>query len=160
MRIARIGGAAPRRATGTDTRGFTLVELLTVIVVISILAAIAQPSLARAITKAKAADAVADLNVVKVAVFNFQADQDSWPEDQGRGRVPPDLEEFLPDGFSFQQPDYTLAYENWSNNRNKAFDIGITLITDDEELGRSVLGMLGNSVWTDGSTKYTWIIEG
>ena len=158
--MRNIGERGLVRTRAADNRGFTLVELLTVMVLISILAAIAEPSLRRAVTKARAADAVADMNVVRLAVLTFQADNDNWPRSQGKGRVPPDLEDYLPDGFSFTTPDYTLSYEDWSKNKKKAFDIGITLTTDDQELGLSVLNMLGNSMWTDGKKKFTWIIEG
>ncbi len=144
-------------------RGFALVEVLLVLVILSILAALAQPNLHRAIVKARAADVVGNLEVVRVAVLNYQADHNEWPPDARRGRIPRGLEEYLPTGFSFRKPEYTLDYQNWTRRRRRrrraVFDVGITVITRDRELGRAVLDLLGANTWVSGR-KYTWIIEG
>jgi prepilin-type N-terminal cleavage/methylation domain-containing protein len=143
-----------RRATG-----FTLIELITVMMVLSVLAGIALPLLRGVIIKAEAADVVGDLNVIKVAVFAYQADHNAWPRDRGRGQVPPELVEYLPAGFSFRKDDYTLDYDNWTRRRRGPFKIGLTFISRNRDLGLMVLDMLGSNVWTNGRRKFTWIIE-
>ena len=152
------GNPKAQRLQRSNSRGFSLVELLLVVVIISILAAIVQPNLHQALLKARAADVVGELNLVKVAVLSYQSDHLTWPPDRNRGQIPPGLEDYLPDGFSFTNPDYVLDYDNWTGTG--AFDVGVTFISTDLELGRAVLDLLGASVWTDGSTKYTWVISG
>ena len=141
--------------TITGREGVTLIELLVVMLIVSILAAIAQPQLTRVIFKARAADAISDMQVVRVAVYNYQADQQAWPSDVARGIVPPGLDVYLPGGFDLEKDDYTLDYDNWGGS---PFMIGVTLITSDSILGRTALEMLGSPKWNSGE-KYTWVIE-
>ena len=140
--------------------GFTIIELLTVMMIISVLAGIAFPKLRGVILKAQAADVIGDMNVIKVAVLTYQSDHNAWPRDRGRGQIPPELVEYLPGGFSFRKEDYILDYDNWSRRRRSPFKIGITFISRNEELGLAVLDMLGTNIWTNGRRKFTWIIDG
>ncbi len=53
--------------TINDRRGVTLIELLVVVLIVSIIAAIAQPRLGGVIVKARAADAISDMQLVRLA---------------------------------------------------------------------------------------------
>lgn len=141
-------------------KGFTLIELLTTMVVIGILAGIALPRLRGAILKAEAAYVLGDMNVIKVAVITYQSDHNHWPTDRSAGQIPPELVEYLPGGFSFQKEDYVLDYDNWSSVSGSTFNIGVTFITPREDLGLAVIKLVGSNIWSDGVTKYTWIIDG
>jgi len=136
--------------------GFTLIELLIVVLVVGILSVIVMPNLNRALTKARAAEVLGDLNVVKQAALSYQADNTVWPTDVNRGNVPPGLEPYLPDGFSFTTEEYVLDYDNWSESVGL---IGVTMITDNRELGLALLDMAGGNSWTNGTDKYTWVFE-
>ena len=138
-----------------DRRGVTLIELLVVVLIVSILAAIAQPQLTGVITRARAADAISDMQVVRVAAYNYQSDQQAWPSDVNRGVVPPGLDVYLPAGFDLVKEDYTLDYDYWGGS---PFLVGVTLITSDSTLGRTALEMLASPKWSSGN-KYTWVIE-
>lgn len=148
-----------RRRSRLGAGGFTIIELLTVMMIISVLAGIALPKLQGVLLRARAADVVGDLNVIKVAVLTYQTDHNSWPTDRNRGQIPSELAEYLPQGFDFRKEDYVLDYDNWSRNRRSPFKIGVTFISDDQELGEAVLDMVGTNIWTDGRTKFTWIID-
>ena len=138
-----------------NRKGVTLIELLVVVLIVSIIAAIAQPQLTAVIVKARAADAINDMQVIRGAVYNYQTDQLAWPSDVASGIVPPGLEDYLPGGFDLVNDDYTLDYDNWGGS---PFMIGVTLITSDSTLGRTALEMLASPKWNSGD-KYTWVIE-
>ena len=136
-----------------------LLSLMVVMVMISILVGMAMQIYHGFVVRARAADVIGDMNVIKVAVLTYQSDHNGWPSDGDRGRIPPELEEYLPEGFSFQKEDYVLDYDNWSGRRRSPFTVGVTVITRDEPLGFWVLDMLGSNIWSNGSRKYTWIID-
>ena len=75
-----------------DRRGVSLIELLTVMVIISIIAAVAQPLLRDVVIKARAADAISDMQLVRLAAYNYQTDSQAWPTEASGGVVPPGLE--------------------------------------------------------------------
>ncbi|MBO5725112.1 MAG: prepilin-type N-terminal cleavage/methylation domain-containing protein [Lentisphaeria bacterium] len=62
---------------------FTLVELLTVIAVIAILAGIAVPVIVGISSKGKETSARADMNSIKLALTQFKADYSVWPAGAG-----------------------------------------------------------------------------
>ena len=141
--------------TTKDRKGVTMIELLVVMLILSIIAALARPRLSGVIVKARAADAISDMQVVRLAVYNYQTDQQSWPSDVDRGIVPPGLNVYLPESFDLVKEDYTLDYDNWGGT---PFMIGVTLITSDSILGRTALEMLASPKWNS-EDKYTWVIE-
>ena len=136
-------------------KGLTLIELLTVVVIVSVIAAIAQPLYFEIVVKARAADAISDMHLVRMAAFTYQSDEQAWPSEAGSGVVPPGLEAYLPDGFELVTDDYTLDFDNWGGS---PFMVGVTLVTQDTMLGRTALEMLASPKWNAGDN-YTWVIE-
>jgi type II secretory pathway pseudopilin PulG len=123
--------------------------------IVSILAAIAVPQFTDLIIKARAADAISDMQVIRVAVYSYQTDLQAWPDDVAGGIIPPGLEDYLPEGFDLVKDGYILDYDNWGGS---PFTIGVTLVTPDSALGRNALEMLASPKWNIGD-KYTWVIE-
>ncbi|MEX1245405.1 MAG: prepilin-type N-terminal cleavage/methylation domain-containing protein [Thermoanaerobaculia bacterium] len=94
----------------TSQRGFTLLELLVVMTIIGILAAIAVPALRDSPKRAREATLRADL-------FTFRSVIDQYKGD--KGNYPPDLETLIRDGYIRKIPldpmtkaaDWVLAFE-------------------------------------------------
>ena len=148
-----------RRPRPDPRSGFTLVEVLIVALVISVLAALVQPRLQRALLKARATEIVGTLDTIKVAVLNYQADHHTWPEDVNRGRIPEGLGPYLPEGVDFTGDDFVIDYDDWSSKSGSNSFVGLTVITDQSELGRELARMLGVNAWTNGSDRFTWVMQ-
>lgn len=67
--------------------GFTLVELMVVIVIIGVLAAVAVPSMTRQADKAKVKRAVAELKTMQTAVDAYRAEKGAYPTTAQISRV-------------------------------------------------------------------------
>ena len=67
---------------------FTLIELLIVVAIIGILAAIAVPNFMNARTRAKVTRAVADMRNISVAFAGYQVDHGEYPMGRLKGRNP------------------------------------------------------------------------
>ncbi len=79
-------------------RGFTLVELLVVILIISMLAAVVAPRMFKGLGKAKADIARAKMTIIEDSLARFQYDCGRLPDEADGGLdalivAPPDLEE-------------------------------------------------------------------
>jgi len=99
------------------------------------------------------------MNVVKVAVINYQSDFNAWPPEAGAGQVPTGLAEYLPQGFTFTGDKYTLDYDNQSAGGGSLYNVGVTVVTDEVELGRAIIELVETNIWPDGGRRYTWIID-
>lgn len=146
-----------RRSKPPARDGFTLVELMMVVLIISIIAAVAIPNVQNALMRARAAEAVGDLESLRVAVFNYQADNNLWPPDAEVGLVPSGLARYLPEGFSMVKERYELNYDNWTGLQVEF--IAVTVEVADTSFGNYLLDMLGPNAWTNGSFKFTWVLE-
>ncbi len=148
---------SPRNARAVRrTDGFSLIELVMVVTIISLLAALAQPQLKRVLLRAQAAAAVAELNVVKTAVQQYEGDNLQYPAEAGQGVIPPGLEDYLPAGFSFTYDDYVMDYDNFMGSGG-AFRLGLTITPNDPTLGEAMRDNSGDVIF-ELNGNYTWIM--
>ena len=138
-------------------RGFTFIELLVAMIVFSILAGISLLRYKDLRNHAVAAAVAADLNNIRLAAYNHWADRETWPADAAPGVVPPALVQYLPQGFNFTRPNYTLDWEGGGG----AIQAGVVVTSADPAL-MVVLGRrLGNNTpfFVIGAT-LTYVIVG
>jgi prepilin-type N-terminal cleavage/methylation domain-containing protein len=148
----------------TRRGGFTLVELVISMSIVGILAGLALPNLRTMIHRARATEVSADMEVVRVAALQFQAEMLSWPAEAASGMVPAGLEPFLPDGFVFSGDGYQLDYENWDFPSGFPGDptttklIGVSVTADTDQLGNAVAELLGGSIVFSVGNTHTIVI--
>lgn len=114
----------------TGRRGFSFIELLVALIVFGILAGISLLRYKDLRNHAVSAAVASDLNGIRLAAYNHWADRESWPADAAPGVVPPELVPYLPQGFTFTRPTYTLDWEGGGG----AVQAGVVVTTADPGL--------------------------
>ena len=154
------------RARARAAGGFTLVELIVVLAVVSILTRIALPHFEEAVIRARAVAALGDVEVVRTAAANYHARTNEWPAEAPVGQVPPELVNDLPEGFSFDRGQYQLDWDRFSLPLGLAtwpesrMLLGVSVATPDEMLGNAVAALVGNGGWYSLGHSNTFLIEG
>jgi general secretion pathway protein G len=87
--MRRTRPAVPRSA------GFTLVEILIVVVILGVLAAVVIPQFASATQDTRKTAFAQDLRIFKDALLRYELDNDQMPPDGGSGAVPAGLEPYV-----------------------------------------------------------------
>ncbi len=80
-------------------RGFTLVEIMVVIVIIGLLITLAMPAFLRIRNNTAATTLANDLKVFRAALETYALDQGAYPPDSSPGTDIPGLRDYLPQGF-------------------------------------------------------------
>jgi prepilin-type N-terminal cleavage/methylation domain-containing protein len=151
-----------RRGAG----GFTLIELMIVLCIISVLVRIALPAYASIRRESYASQAAGDLNAIRAAAVAQYEATGAYPADAPAGAVPPGMAVYLPRGFSFTRPNYRLNWENYVVNDSSAGGVtegqilALTVTATDSIAGLQILHTLGMNCthWSVGNA-HTFVIQ-
>jgi prepilin-type N-terminal cleavage/methylation domain-containing protein len=131
----------------TRRRGFTFIEILVVLVVLSVLSSLAVLRYIDLRHRALTASATADLQAVRLAAYSSWYEQGVWPAEVAAGLVPAGLTPYLPSGFTFSKPEYTLDWDNFvppSGGPSGAMQLGVVVSTSNARLMKALQDNLGN----------------
>jgi prepilin-type N-terminal cleavage/methylation domain-containing protein len=161
--MKRLTSFAFRRHRGRPRRGFSLIELMTVMAVIGLLAALGIPRYRDMKRRAFAAAVASDFNTVRIAAYNYFADNSTYPPDDGSPGAPPAaMIPYLPKNFSFDNGNYTLDYDVWPSPLNPSqLIVGVTVTSRDQQL----VNMIARNIAAGGmglnvGNGYTYIFAG
>jgi general secretion pathway protein G len=139
-----MAGIGTIRAGRSGERGFTLVELMIVMTIIGILAAIAIPSYIRAVQKAKEAVLREDLHTLRTAIDSYTVDKEKAPDS---------LDDLVQAGYlkSIPKDPMTSSSDTWITNQSDT-------MTDINETqgGMDDVHSGSEAIASDGTTYNTW----
>ena len=127
-------------------RGFTFIELLVVMIVIGLLSGLGLLKYMDLKHRAMSAQAVGDLEAIRLAGYSAWYETGAWPADAGAGEVPAALKPYLSGSFSFVKPDYTLDWENFvppGGGPSAGMQLGVVLTSTNARLTKALAQNLG-----------------
>ena len=128
-------------------RGFTFIEVLVVMIVMSILASLALLKYIDLKHRALSSSATADLQAVRIAAYSAWYEHSAWPADAGAGTIPPALAPYLPTGFTFSRPEYTLDWDNFvppNGGPTGSMQLGVVVSSSNLRLMKTLQNSLGS----------------
>ncbi len=137
-------------------KGFTLVELLIVIIIIAVLAAIAIPKFVNSSTRSKEASLKADLKLYRNAIELFKNDTGAYPAalgDLAATTAPAAGKDSTGAAKSIAAADWKGPYLNALEN-DPVSDAGFTYSTTSPTVGQVTSSASGNA--TDGTAYSGW----
>jgi general secretion pathway protein G len=143
VRLARRGPASPDAGVRPDS-GFTLFELLIVMMIIAILAAMSVPMYTRNVTAAKEAVLKEDLQVMRTAIGSYTVDKEKAPQSLDDLVTGGYLKVIPKDPFTGRNDSWTTAQSDVLSTVDQT-DGGI----DDVHSGAQMTG-------NDGTSYNTW----
>jgi prepilin-type N-terminal cleavage/methylation domain-containing protein len=130
------------RSSSRRTRAFTLVEIMVVVVIIGLLAAMGLPTYRHITLRSKATAVVTDLRAYSAVLVNYNLSKGAWPTASQPGVVPPEVADAMQSGYTRPSPIggyYEFDADNSANGFHVTSAITIATangsnLTDDLEL--------------------------
>ena len=129
-----------------DRRGFTIVELMVVLLVLSILASMMVMRYNDLRRRALTAQATSDMENIRLAAYSQFYDTGQWPSAAAPGVVPPELVPYLGAGFPFRRKEYTLEFENFvppGGGSSATYQVAIRFSSPDQALVNTMVRVVG-----------------
>jgi prepilin-type N-terminal cleavage/methylation domain-containing protein len=105
-----------QRRPFSSRRGFTLVEIMIVVLIVSVLCTVAVPVFARVKAKAKTSAIVNDFRVFAGAFAAYAHERGAWPADAAAGALPPEMAGRI-DSDAWSRKTPMGGQYNWENNQ-------------------------------------------
>ncbi len=152
----------PRNTSGPhikSTHGFTLIELMILVAVLGILAALAVPKYLGIRDKAEATAAGTSMKAIADATKHYQAAHGEWPDDKNRRVLPPELSAYLPmDEFENGPLGGVWDYDDWRGAGYTAggdeIGIAISIVEGDPDQYEAVDKVIDDGDLTTGVVRY------
>lgn len=150
-----------------DNKGFTLVELLTVVAIIAILGAIVAPNIFRAVERSKVTAAVADYRAIKSAATAYYSDMGEWPSGNTDGDPGFIAEPKNAEGWNGPYLDSWPAKNPWNgkyalcSGESEVFGEGAVYLQLDnvpDDAFKELQERLGDNVAESGSSNCVYIL--
>jgi len=161
--VNRVG----RRLSPNEAKrgGFSMIELLVAVSIVGILAGLAIPNMRNVTFRARATAVFGDLNTVRQATLDYNADQNAWPPNEASGDIPAGMVPYLPEGFSFQGDGYELDFENLTLAFGLPGDpsvtrmVGAAVTATDDALSNAIAEVLGGAIISSVGNTHTVVFD-
>jgi len=149
----------PRRTS--RTRAFTLVEVMVVVVIIGLLAAMSLPAYRRITMRSKTAAVVSDLRAFSTAFITYSLQNGRWPADASPQEIPPEMAGALATAFAGKSPiggvykwNYDVSADGITAKAAIIIEtVGSDVISDDADLRDMIDAEMDDGVGATGNVR-------
>lgn len=131
-----------------NRRGFTLIELMTTLSIIGLLASIALPKYQSLRRRATAAEVASNITTLRLGAFQYNESSGTWPATTAVGTVPKGVATYLPANGKnvIQGTSYQLGWSSTGvNGKGRRSVQTIQAKTTDATLCQALYGLMGGA---------------